>query len=230
MAALFLRLQNRFYSTLKLNVGEYLRSKNCHYEECFTSFVLVFPKHVILEEASFPPSGAKFSPDRLCKILVDKETGHFSDPHSGLFGNFKQLQDFITLKKKCRKTSLKLEENYENELTSFPLLNHVSQQEFKHILKVFKLPKFKPTDFQPFDVRVDLKKEILYFPIYFSETLVGVRKVFQGQDGNISEVNHNNDGHERLLPLIHGLHQMTPNTDSVVIVPSVLDSVALKVR
>ena len=240
-----------------LEIKKFLRQKAIEVSETHSSFRIPVPKHILYpcetsRSAGPPPSQWTEVENALTLIYVNKTTGEFVCPDLALYGAWNELRDFLAVwclnRNKKRKDApvpypplktLNLSTPHKvTEVWSRAVpLESLSADEFKELLKRLKLPvrDLKVEDFVRYEVRVNAEQDELYFPVRYIHggPILSLRRVYFSTETRQLEEDHLPDvdpaaAHHRIFPLPHGLDLAhRSQADSVVLVASVMDSVAL---
>ncbi|CAB4057277.1 PEO1 [Lepeophtheirus salmonis] len=204
-----------------------------------SSLKFVIPKHV-LDPSTALPSKWKEIDSSLIDVYVDKKTGRISIPRIPLTATWRKFwSSLLKESPPLEPHDLTLSTNSSHLATynaAIPI-EELPIEEYTSLIKSLKIShtKLKPFHFSAFDVRVHNGKDLL-FPVRFdSKNIVGIRRIFINPSSmSVEEENlfdsknlEEERDENRLLPFFHGFERMKDNTQEIVLVSSVLDSVAL---
>ena len=233
-----------------LEIKKFLRMKCLDFRESHACLRISVPKHLLRNPSNPPPSSWKGVDQSLADIFVNKTTGAFVCPDAALNGDWKDLSGFLEIwtrnksTKKGEKTDPypilpEINLNPDGEMLDFYQkclpIESISAQEFRDLLKRLKLPvrELKMEDFVRFEVKVNPEKTQLVFPVRYyarKNPIIGLRIVKLCEEtSNLTEENFASKADDnKIFPLPHGLDRARLSGNrSVVLVSSVLDSVAL---
>ncbi|XP_040577676.1 twinkle mtDNA helicase [Lepeophtheirus salmonis] len=246
-----LRLPSRSYSPKIIDVSQinnpqtaemkkFLKQKGYSFTDPNqSSLKFVIPKHV-LDPSTALPSKWKEIDSSLIDVYVDKKTGRISIPRIPLTATWRKFwSSLLKESPPLEPHDLTLSTNSSHLATynaAIPI-EELPIEEYTSLIKSLKIShtKLKPFHFSAFDVRVHNGKDLL-FPVRFdSKNIVGIRRIFINPSSmSVEEENlfdsknlEEERDENRLLPFFHGFERMKDNTQEIVLVSSVLDSVAL---
>lgn len=241
-----------------LEMKRFLRFRSLDFRESHACIVIELPRHILLGQ-SLPPAKWEGIEHALSNVYLNKTTGFFTVPDCGLYGNWTELQNFLSVwcenRTKKRNEALieypvlpqfnletppEVQEVWDRGVT----LSSLSSSEFKDLLKGLKLPvrELKLEDLSSVEVRVDLETQSLLFPIRYHEDpwpLIGLRQIKPSSDANepfeettLPEfIPGGGSSLHRVFPFPFGLESARrARVKSIVLVSNILDAVVIRAR